>query len=110
MTDIDVSKIKAGDVVGVRVDHVNGDGGVLVTDGWGTSLIKPPAIVSHTPAPKPALKVGDRVRCPFDTPAARAPFEVIWIEGAVVYFRPTKPGFSVAEAHLSEVETWERLS
>ena len=111
MTDIDVSKIKPGDVVGVRVLSIAATGAVEVrTEMDCAEWLHPSAIVSHTPAPKPALKVGDRVRCPFDTPAARAPFEVIWIEGAVVYFRPTKPGFSVAEAHLSEVETWERLS
>ena len=108
MTDIDVSKIKRGDVIGLVVSHADAAGEGVVCEGG--SWAPKSAIVSHTPAPKPALKVGDRVRCPFDTPAARAPFEVIWIEGAVVYFRPTKPGFSVAEAHLSEVETWERLS
>ena len=106
MTDIDVSKIKAGDVVGVRVDHVNGDGGVLVTDGWGTSLIKPPAIVSHTPAPKPALKVGDRVRHLFSKTA----HTILWIEHGCVWFSPTFADATIYPYALAEVETWERLS
>lgn len=107
MTDMDYSKIKAGDTIGLMVDYVAATGDVLVKDGFGNTPIKPHAIVSHTPAPKPALKVGDRVRHPDSFHPAR---EIIWIEDGWVYFRPVFSGERLAPTEVLRVETWERLS
>jgi len=104
MTDIDFSKIKAGDTVGLVVDHVSGDGEVLVKDGWGTNIVRPSAIVSHTPAPRPALEVGDRVR------TSHHEREVGMIVDGYVYFRPTAVPDPSYAYPLAQVETWERLS
>ncbi len=111
MNDVDVSKIKPGDVVGVRVS-LSGRSGVyadLGTLGAGTDhrksvRIHPSAIVSHTPAPRPALKVGDRVR---DLLGRER--EIIWIEHERAYLRPTLRDQAAPYGLLSEVETWERV-
>jgi len=107
MTDIDVSQIKVGDVVGVRVNgSPSQTGHVGVEAGRGHTVFVPPsAIVSHTPAPKPALKVGDRVR-DGDGPVRT----VAWIEDGHAFLSPLKGTTYMAPWTLSEVETWERLS
>ena len=96
---IDYSKIKPGDVVGVRVIGVEADGVVLQHSAW----IPHGAIVSHTPAPRPALKVGDRVRVP------HIPGEllVIWIARGKAWLEPSAN--HVPYYPLSEVEQWERV-
>ena len=108
MTDVDVSKIKVGDVVGFTVREL-GIGTVQVgetstcplDEGW----LPTSAIVSHTPAPKPALKVGDMLQ--------RSPGSlhrlVIWIECGWAYFSPIEAGQPARPLSLSEVETWERV-
>ena len=106
MTDIDVSKIKPGDVVGVRVLSIAATGAVEVrTEMDCAEWLHPSAIVSHTPAPKPALKVGDRVR-DGDGPVRT----VAWIEDGHAFLSPLKGTTYMAPWTLSEVETWERLS
>lgn len=109
MNDVDVSKIKAGDVVGVRVTRV-GDYMLVCVGDLGSGVpssvrIDPSAIVSHTPAPKPALKVGDMLQ--------RSPGslhrQVLWIEDGWVYFNPIDPGNAIGANCLSEVETWGRV-
>ena len=111
MTDIDVSKIKPGDVVGVRVHSINeGDlhkkSNVFVYTGEDNGYwVEASAIVSHTPAPKPPLKVGDRVR---DHRSRER--EIIWIGDDVAVFRPLSRSGVTSVYALSEVETWERLS
>ena len=106
MTPEEARKIKVGDTVGLVVDHVEKDGDVLVKDVWGTNLVRPSAIVSHTPAPRPALKVGDQL----SRSIGSLPRQVIWIEDGWVYFNPTDAGVPSRPLPLSEVETWERLS
>lgn len=105
---IDYSKIKVGDVVGVRVVEIlrRGDEVALQVDGGALMdfAIDPSAIVSHTPAPKPALKVGDRVLSP-----AGSRWEVVFIQdGEHVHFGAV-PGNCHFPTPLSEVETWERV-
>ena len=103
---IDYSKIKVGDTVGLVVDYVKENGDMLVKDGFGITRVKPSAIVSHTPAPKPALKVGDRVRHLFSKTA----HTILWIEHGCVWFSPTFADATIYPYALAEVETWERLS
>lgn len=102
MTDIDVSKIKVGDVVGVRVVNTNSEEVLLPSGGWISSS----DIVSHTPAPKPALKVGDRV---WDEFLSRDRI-VIWIENETAWLSPIAGTCSLPGLPLSEVETWDRRS
>ena len=101
---IDYSKIKVGDVVGVNALAVD-PRGVTVADPLGYRFIIPlSSIVSHTPAPKPALKVGDRVLSP-----AGSRWEVVFIQdGEHVHFGAV-PGNCHFPTPLSEVETWERV-
>ena len=101
MTDIDVSKIKVGDTVSAVVAQVDKDGVYLAPTGrW----LPTPCIVSHTPAPRPPLKVGDRVKTPLIGDRT-----VIWIDGDLVWLSPAARGPSLPH-HLSEIELWERLS
>ena len=109
MNNVDVSKIKVGDVVGVRVLATNASGrsvNVRANGEFEHAWIPDHAIASHTPAPRPALKVGDRVRTPNTASPDR---EIIWFEGGHVYFRPLGVGHTVTQAPLSEVEQWERV-
>ena len=105
MTNIDASKIKRGDTVGLLVDDVDETGKVWVEAGVNLTHFPASAIVSHTPAPKPALKVGDRVR-DGDGPVRT----VAWIEDGHAFLSPLKGTTYMAPWTLSEVETWERLS
>lgn len=108
---VDISKIKPGDEVGVRVS-ISSEAGVyadLGTLGPGTAhrtsvRIHPSAIVSHTPAPRPALKVGDRVRDNGETERT-----VTWIAGGNAYLSPLTCFDYMIPRPLSEVEQWERV-
>ena len=104
MNDVDVSKIKVGDVVGLKVLEVASlTARICLASGPGL-WIDHAAIVSHTPAPKPALKVGDRVLSP-----AGSRWEVVFIQdGEHVHFGAV-PGNCHFPTPLSEVETWERV-
>lgn len=108
MTPEEARKIKVGDEVGLEVDYVDEDGDVLVKDGFGNTRVKPSAIVSHTPAPKPALKVGDRVIAG----DSGTTWEIAFIEGGqYAHFAVIPKTYKRrVPAPLSEVETWERLS
>ena len=104
---IDYSKIKMGDEVGVRVlayDESDNtfrlDSGPDFAEAW----VRASAIVSRTPAPRPALKVGDRVR-----DLAGRPREIIWLELDRAFLRPTPDSLVAPAVILSEVETWERV-
>jgi hypothetical protein len=110
MNDVDVSKIKVGDTAGLEVVEVQRDAGevrVRSSAGPGAACsvwVDLSAIVSHTPAPKPALKVGDRVLSP-----AGSRWEVVFIQdGEHVHFGAV-PGNCHFPTPLSEVETWERV-
>jgi len=108
MNDVDVSKIKVGDWASLKVVRLGSDGTVAVGGGWGVPvLVQAEAIVSHTPAPKPALKVGDRVVNPRS--AACPEREVLLIQNGYVYLKPEAIGARLAPRNLSEVETWERV-
>ena len=104
MTDIDVSKIKVGDHAGVVVLEVGEHGVQVGTPGGDYGWIPFGAIVSHTPAPRPALEVGDRVR------TSHHEREVGMIVDGYVYFRPTAVPDPSYAYPLAQVETWERLS
>ena len=103
---IDYSKIKVGDWAAFVVAEVTPDGFTARATGPHSGWVPHSAIVSHTPAPRPALKVGDRVRTPNTANPDR---EIIWFEGGHVYFRPLGIGHMATQAILSEVETWERV-
>ena len=106
MTDIDPNKIAPGDTVGLRVAATQHNAGqIMLKMGGRGTWINTDAIVSHTPAPKPALKVGDRVR-DGDGPVRT----VAWIEDGHAFLSPLKGTTYMAPWTLSEVETWERLS
>ena len=113
MTDVDVSKIKVGDVVGVEVVEVSLPAAscrIKSDPDYLGMWITASAIVSHTPVPKPSLKAGDRVRDPsgveleiVGAPRASAanggrPEITTWSQ---------KHGYVVDVA--AEVEQWERV-
>ena len=103
MNDVDVSKIKPGDTAGFVVVDVAEGGDAIAVRGL-VAWIPVAAIVSHTPAPKPALKVGDRVLSP-----AGSRWDVVFIQdGEHVHFGAV-PGNCHFPTPLSEVETWERV-
>ena len=105
---IDYSKIKAGDVVGVRVTCLEHSTNYPVVDtGFGPCTVRHAAIVSHTPAPRPALKVGDRVMEP-ESVGGRDRC-ILWIQDGWAYFVPVQAGAVCLAAELSEVEQWERV-
>ena len=104
---IDYSKIKPGDVVGVAVLEVQPESGCFrIEPGpmYTRTWIHSSAIVSHTPAPLPSLKVGDRVKG-LNSGLDR---EIAWIEGGYVYLRPVA-GDAMPPYILSEVEAWGRV-
>jgi len=107
MNDVDVSKIKVGDLATVRVVEADAaDRTVRIDGGLFKNLwISAEAIVSHTPAPRPALKVGDRVRTP-------AGFEwgIAHIDAGYAHFAVrTDPLSRRVPETLTTVETWERV-
>lgn len=108
MTDVDVSKINPGDVVGVRVFRLCDEETVAADAGWAMpTIIKRSAIVSHTPAPRPALKVGDRVV----SPSTGGEWEIVFIQntGPGYAHFAHQPDAALWPHPLSEVETWERV-
>ena len=108
MTREEARKIKVGDVVGAIVQSVGKMGVWLETPGEEENRWVPlTAIVSHTPAPKPALKVGDRVKNP-----TGSEWEIVFIQNdghGYAHFAH-KPDNAMWPTRLDVVETWERLS
>ena len=101
---IDYSKIKVGDWAAFVVAEVTPDGFTARATGPHSGWVPHSALVSPTPAPKPALKVGDRVLSP-----AGSRWEVVFIQdGEHVHFGAV-PGNCHFPTPLSEVETWERV-
>lgn len=104
---IDFKNIKQGDWVGVVVSrpcYTNSNQLLVRAGGNEVAYINYAAIVSHTPAPRPALKVGDMVKTPDG-----GVWEVVFIQdGKHVHFGVV-PGTRRFPHPLSEVEQWERV-